>query len=93
MKVKNCSAFLKERRKLLGLEQQDVASSIGVKWETYRQWEHRGQIPEKHLPRIAVVLRLSVLDLLIAKWKPLLETTFGIEPDTSELFIRKHSKT
>jgi len=92
MKVKNGSLFLKERRKLLGLEQQSVASSIGVKWEAYRQWESRGEIPEKHLAQIAVVLKVSVLDLLIAKYKPLLENTFGIEPDTIELFIRKHSR-
>jgi transcriptional regulator with XRE-family HTH domain len=92
MKVKNGSRFLKERRTLLGLEQQSVASSIGVKWEAYRQWECRGEIPEKYLSQISAVLKVSVLDLLIAKYKPLLEVTFGIEPDTIELFIRKNSR-
>ena len=92
MKVKNDSSFLKDRRTLLGLEQQAVAASIGVKWEAYRQWEHRGQIPDEHLPQIAVVLKVSVLDLLIAKYKPLIGTTFKIDPDAIELFIRKHSR-
>jgi transcriptional regulator with XRE-family HTH domain len=92
MKVKNCTTFLKERRKLLGLDQQAVASAVGVSWETYRQWEHRGQIPEEHLPQIAATLRVSVLDLLIAKWKPVIEHAFAIEADTIELFLRKHSK-
>ena len=92
MKMKYCTTFLKDRRTLLGLEQQAVAAAIGMTWQAYRQLECRGEIPERHIPQIAIALKVSVLDLLIAKWKPVFETTFGIEGDQVELFIRRHSK-
>lgn len=92
MKTKQPSSFLKDRRELLGLDQQVVASEIGVQWDTYRQWECRGQIPENNISDIARVLRVSELDLLIAKYKPLLVQVFGLEPDALEIFLRRHSK-
>jgi transcriptional regulator with XRE-family HTH domain len=92
MKIKNCGSFLKERRKLLKLEQQEVSSAIGVKWETYRQWECRQQIPEKYLSKVATALRMSMLDIQIARWKPHIEKTFCIDSDSIELFFRRNSK-
>ena len=77
---------------MLGLNQQETAQCIGVEWETYRQWEHRGQIPDEHLSKISEVLRVSELDLLIAKHKPLIVEVFKLDSDAFEMFLRRNSK-
>lgn len=92
MKLKNSTSFLKTRREALGLDQQDVARDIGVEWDTYRQWEHRGQIVESKILDIARVLRVSEMDLLIAKYVPFIADTFVVDADALELFLRRNSK-
>lgn len=92
MKIKNHTSYLKARREALGLSQQDVASDICVEWDTYRQWECRGQIVESKISEIARVLRVSEMDLLIAKHVPVISNTFGVDPDVLELFLRRNSK-
>ena len=92
MKVKYPTPFLKMRREMLGLDQQETANRIGVEWDTYRQWEHRGQIPDGNLSKIAEVLKVSELDLLNAKHKPLIAEVFEVDPDTLEMFLRRNSK-
>jgi len=92
MKIKHPSQFLKSRRLHLGLDQQKVAEQIGVNWDTYRQWECRGEIPDAYISAIAKVLRVSELDLLIEKTAPLVVAVFSVTKEEFSDFVRAKNR-
>ena len=67
---------LKARRKELGLTMQDVADRVGlVHRQQVYEWE-RGKVRpgRKHLRRLAMVLQVSMLDLIATPQKASLPT-------------------
>ena len=67
---------LKARRKELGLTMQDVADRVGlVHRQQVYEWE-RGKVRpgRKHLRRLAMVLQVSMLDLIATPQKASLLT-------------------
>ena len=67
---------LKARRKELGLTMQDVADRVGlVHRQQVYEWE-RGKVRpgRKHLRRLAMVLQVSLLDLIATPQKASLPT-------------------
>jgi transcriptional regulator with XRE-family HTH domain len=92
MKIKHPSQFLKNRRLHLNLDQQNVAEQIGINWDTYRQWECRGEIPDKYIPAIAKALRVSELDLLIEKTAPQIISIFSVTKEEFADFVREKNR-
>ena len=88
-KIKFSSDFLKTRRTRLGFEPYQVAALVGVKKDTYRQWECRGEIPEEHLPRLAFALRVPESELKAEKLAVMVEAILGIPRAETHGFINK----
>ncbi len=88
-KIKFSSNFLQERRIRLGFEPCEVARLVGVKLDTYRQWECRGEIPEKHLPQLAAALQIPENELKAEKVAVLVEAMLGIPRQETHGFINR----
>ncbi|MFA6446217.1 MAG: helix-turn-helix transcriptional regulator [Candidatus Paceibacterota bacterium] len=88
-KIKSPSDFLKERRIRLGFEPCEVATLVGVKMDTYRQWECRGEIPEKHLPELAVALQIPETELKAEKVAVMMKALLGIPKQETHGFINR----
>ena len=88
-KLKFSSDFLKERRLRLGFEPHEVADMVGVQWETYRQWECRGEIPEAHLPKLAIALQIPETELKAEKVAVMVEAMLGISKQETHGFISR----
>ena len=88
-KVAFPSTFLREKRTELGLEPCEVAERSGLSQELYRQIEHRGQLPDEHLPKLAVALEVTVDKLKAEKVAAMVEVMFGIPKCETHGFIAK----
>lgn len=86
-KTKFPSSYLKERRIRLGLQPCEVARATGLTLETYRQIEHRGQLPEEHFEKLAEALKVTVDELKTEKAAVLIEGMFGIPKMKTVEFI------
>ena len=88
-KIKFSSDFLKERRLRLGFEPYQVAKLVGIKQDTYRQLECRGEIPERHLPKLAIALQVTENELKAEKVAVMMEAMLGISKSETHGFINK----
>lgn len=49
---------IRDRRRLLGMTQEDVAAAVGTKQATVSRWERGDRMPSHHyLPKIAAALK------------------------------------
>lgn len=88
-KVAFPSTFLRERRIELGLEPCEVAERARLSQELYRQIEHRGQLPEEHLPKLAAALEVTEDKLKAEKVAVMVEMMFGIPKNETHGFIAR----
>ena len=88
-KIKFSSDFLKERRIRLGFQPFEVAELVGVRKDTYRQWECRGEIPEVHLTKLAAALQIPENELKAEKVAVVVEAMLGIPRAETHGFISK----
>ncbi len=88
-KIKFPSSFIKDRRNRLGFDSWEVAQKVDVAQETYRQWEHRGELPEAHFPKLAAALSITVNELKAEKIATLAQAMLGIPKEETHSFIAR----
>ena len=76
----------------MGLEPYQVANLAGLSHETYRQIEHRGQLPDEHLSSLAKALQVTEQELKAEKIATIVESMFGISKNETHGFIAKAAK-
>ena len=61
---KSLGYYISERRKLMGLTQEELASKIGVSKSAIAKWETNGGLPDRdNLKRLSEVMNVSVDEL------------------------------
>ncbi len=88
-KTKYPSSFLRDRRTQLGLRQFEVAGKIGASYETYRQWESRGELPEACFQKISVALNVPEEELQMEKVAAIMKVKFKIPISNTRKFIAR----
>ena len=91
-KVKYSTDFLRRRRKELGLEPCEVATLMGIKFDLYRQFECRGQIPEQHIETLSKALDVPKEKLLAEKLAAIAESLLGIPKLKTHAFVIRSLK-
>jgi len=87
--IKYPSSFIRDRRIRLGLASHEVAAKLGISQETYRQWEHRGELPESYFPKLAIALDVPENELKAEKVATMVQATLGIPKEDTHGFIAK----
>ncbi len=86
-KIKYPTSFLKDRRVELGLTQADIAFAIGVTRLALQKAEQRGELPEVHFKKLALILQVSTSNLYMEKTAPMIRAMFQIPKDSFRKFI------
>ncbi len=87
-KIKYPTTFLKNRRTNLGLTQLEVASAIGVEKWALQKLEQRGEMPEVHFDKLSEILKVSVMNLYIEKYAPVMRAVFHIPAENFRAYVR-----
>ena len=92
-KIKYPSNVLKERMISLGLTQIHVAEAIGVDKAAMQKLEQRGELPEIHLAKMASILEVSVIDLDVEKYAPMIRAAFHIPTERFRQWVKENLET
>ena len=84
---------MKERRTEFGLSQAQVADAIGVDRLAYQKAEQRGEIPEIHFKALAKIFDVTVTDLFIEKYAPVMSAVFQIPRSKFRDFVSQNMGT
>jgi len=90
--IKFPTSFIKRRRKELGLTSREVQQATGIQKWAYQKLEQRGEIPEGHIPALALALDVSQTQLWIEKLAPMIQDVFSIDKRNFTAFVKSHSQ-
>lgn len=91
--IKYPTPFLKNRRVSLGLTQMQVAAAIGIEQWAMQKLEQRGELPEIHFEKLSQVLQVSVLELQIEKYAPIIREIFHIPTESFRSWVNTNVDT
>ena len=91
--IKFPTNYLRDRRISLGLTQHQVAEAIGVEKWAMQKLEQRGELPDIHFEKLSQVLNVSVIELYIEKYAPVMREIFQIPTERFRQWVKTNVGT